>query len=71
MAYLSRKDVDELKPSIDKAVQKFLGFNEPSLVTAAINCLCSGYDRRKTTGEIYLFYRIVLILVRFSVPIIH
>ncbi|XP_046396426.1 U4/U6 small nuclear ribonucleoprotein Prp3 [Ischnura elegans] len=50
--YLSRKDIEEMKPSLDKTVQKFLGFNEPSLVTAAINCLVSGYDRRKTTDKL-------------------
>ncbi|XP_071451627.1 U4/U6 small nuclear ribonucleoprotein Prp3 isoform X2 [Hetaerina americana] len=50
--YLSRKDIEEMKPSLDKTVQKFLGFNEPSLVTAAINCLVSGYDRIKTTDKL-------------------
>ncbi|KAJ9589018.1 hypothetical protein L9F63_017713 [Diploptera punctata] len=49
---LSKKDLDEIKPYIDKTVQKFLGFSEPSLVTAALNCLTSGYDRRKTTNKL-------------------
>ena len=48
---LSRKEVDELKPLIDKAVSKFLGFGEPTLVTAALNCLTKGYDERKTQCE--------------------
>ncbi|KAG8223965.1 hypothetical protein J437_LFUL005578 [Ladona fulva] len=50
--YISRKDIEEIKPSLDMTVQKFLGFSEPSLVTAAINCLVSGYDRRKTTDKL-------------------
>lgn len=48
---LSKRDIDDLKPWIDKTVQKFLGFSEPALVKTAINCLSSGYDRRKTTGK--------------------
>jgi U4/U6 small nuclear ribonucleoprotein PRP3 len=48
---LSRKDIEEIKPYVDKTVQKFLGFSEPSLVTAALNCLTSGYDKRKTSSK--------------------
>ena len=47
----SRKDIDELKPVIERTVLKMLGFNEPTLVTAAINCLDKGYDKKKTVGE--------------------
>ncbi|KDR24472.1 U4/U6 small nuclear ribonucleoprotein Prp3 [Zootermopsis nevadensis] len=49
---LSKKDIEEIKPYVDKTVQKFLGFSEPSLVTAALNCLTSGYDRRKTSNKL-------------------
>jgi U4/U6 small nuclear ribonucleoprotein PRP3 len=48
---LSKKDVEEIKPYVDRTVQKFLGFSEPSLVTAALNCLTSGYDKRKTSSK--------------------
>ncbi|XP_047114545.1 U4/U6 small nuclear ribonucleoprotein Prp3 [Schistocerca piceifrons] len=51
-SYLSKKDVEEMKPYVDKAVQKFLGFSEPSVVTAALNCLASGYDKRKTSNKL-------------------
>lgn len=51
MAYLSRKEVDDLKPSIDKAVYKLLGSNDSSLVNTVIHCLNSGYDRRKTVDK--------------------
>jgi U4/U6 small nuclear ribonucleoprotein PRP3 len=50
MSYLSRKEIDELKPQIERTVSKFLGFTESSIVTTALNCIASGYDRRKTAG---------------------
>ncbi|GLH15173.1 U4/U6 small nuclear ribonucleoprotein Prp3 [Gryllus bimaculatus] len=51
-SYLSKKEFEEMKPYVDKTVQKFLGFSEPSLVTAALNCLNSGYDKKKTTSKL-------------------
>ena len=48
---LTRKDVEDLKPLIDNVVYKFLGFSEPTLVHAAVNCLDKGYDKRKTVGR--------------------
>lgn len=48
MTALSRKEADDIKPHLDKTIQKFLGFNEPSLVSTALNCLSSGYDKNKT-----------------------
>ena len=48
---LSRKDLDELKPMLERTVQKFLGFTEPTLVTAALNCVDKGYEKRKTVGK--------------------
>lgn len=52
MAYLSRKEIDDLKPSIDKVVYKFVGNNDSSLMSTAIHCLNSGYDKRKTTDKL-------------------
>ena len=51
---LSAREWDDLKSLLDKAVIKFLGFSEPSLVTAALNCIDKGYDERKTAGNIRL-----------------
>lgn len=51
-SYLSRKEIDELKPSIDKAVYKVLGSGDSSLVSTAVHCLSSGYDKRKTTDKL-------------------
>ncbi|KAL5019959.1 hypothetical protein ScPMuIL_002851 [Solemya velum] len=49
---LSSREWDELKGMLDKAVQRFLGFSEPSLVTAALNCIDKKYDRRKTVDKL-------------------
>jgi U4/U6 small nuclear ribonucleoprotein PRP3 len=49
---LSRRELEDLKPMIDKAVQVFLGFSEPTLVTVAINCVDKGYDQRKTADKL-------------------
>jgi U4/U6 small nuclear ribonucleoprotein PRP3 len=47
---LSKKETEEIKPQVEKAVEKCVGFHESTLVTTAMNCLISGYDRRKTAG---------------------
>nr|CAD7462386.1 unnamed protein product [Timema tahoe] len=52
MATLSKKDIEDIKPYVDKAVQKFLGFSEQSLVTVAMSCLASGYDKKKTASKL-------------------
>ncbi|KAK3597920.1 hypothetical protein CHS0354_042261 [Potamilus streckersoni] len=49
---LSDREWDDLKSILDKTVQKFLGFSEPSLVTAALNCINKGYDKRKTSEKL-------------------
>lgn len=51
-SHLSKKEVDDLKPSIDKAVYKVLGSSDSSLVSTAVHCLNSGYDKRKTTDKL-------------------
>ena len=52
MSYLSRKDIDEIKPSVDKIVYKVLGSNDSSVVSTAIHCISSGYDKRKTVDKL-------------------
>lgn len=51
-SYLSRKDIEELKPSIDRVVYKILGETDSSVVNALEKCLHSGYDKRKTEDKI-------------------
>ncbi|XP_052242082.1 U4/U6 small nuclear ribonucleoprotein Prp3-like isoform X1 [Dreissena polymorpha] len=52
---LSDKEWDDLKLLLDKAVSKFLGFSEPSLVTAALKCIDNGYDEKKTADKLQTF----------------
>lgn len=52
MSELSRRDTDDLKPDLDKLVYKVLGLNDSSLVSTIINCLNSGYDKRKTIEKL-------------------
>lgn len=49
---LTRKEAEELKPWVDRTVHKFLGFEEPTLVTAAVSCLSSGYDKAETARKL-------------------
>ncbi|CAI9736354.1 U6 small nuclear ribonucleoprotein Prp3-like [Octopus vulgaris] len=49
---LSRKELEDMKGIMDKTVQKFLGFSEPAVVTAALNCIDKGYDKRKTVDKL-------------------
>ncbi|KAF5299492.1 hypothetical protein FQR65_LT01074 [Abscondita terminalis] len=52
MSYLSRKEIDDIKPAIDKAVYKVIGSTDSSLVSSAVHCLNSGYDKRKTADKL-------------------
>ncbi|XP_078735424.1 U4/U6 small nuclear ribonucleoprotein Prp3 [Lampetra fluviatilis] len=52
---LTKKDVEELKPWVEKTVKKVLGFTEPTVVTAALNCVGKGMDRGKTEEQLKAF----------------
>ncbi|CAC5421964.1 unnamed protein product [Mytilus coruscus] len=49
---LSRREWDEMKAQLEGTVNKFLGFSEPSLVTAALNCIDKGYERDKAIRKL-------------------
>ena len=49
---LSRREMKDLKPEIDRIVEKVLGFGESTLATAALNCLDKGYDRNKAERKL-------------------
>jgi len=49
---ITRKEVEDIKPYLEKTVSKFLGFREPSLVTTIMHCLSSGYDKYKTAEKL-------------------
>lgn len=52
MAHLSRREIDELKPSIEKAIYKTLGNSDSSVLRVAVDCLTNGYDRRKIADKL-------------------
>ncbi|GIY28896.1 hypothetical protein CEXT_734112, partial [Caerostris extrusa] len=43
---------EELRPQVDKLVQRFMGFSEPSqsLISTAVRCLVKGYDQKEAVG---------------------
>lgn len=45
-----KRDLDDFRPALGGIVHGVLGFSEPTLVTAALNCLNNGYDRSQTIG---------------------
>eukprot|EP00061_Rhincodon_typus_P017245 g45853.t1 len=52
---LSKRDLDELKPWVEKTVKKVLGFSEQTVVTAALNCVGKGMDKKKTVEHLKPF----------------
>lgn len=59
---LSKRELDELKPWIEKTVKRVLGFSEPTVVTAALNCVGKGMDKKKAAGT-YLLNLFFLLLL--------
>lgn len=51
---LPKREVEELRPWVERTVKKVLGFSEPTVVTAALHCVGKGLDKRKTIGK-YLY----------------
>ena len=45
---ITRKEAEDLKPVISKAVNKILGFSDSAVVVAAINCLSNNLDKKST-----------------------
>lgn len=52
---LSKKELDELKPWIEKLVKCILGFLEPTVVTMALNCVGKGMDKKKAADHLKPF----------------
>ncbi|XP_071941694.1 U4/U6 small nuclear ribonucleoprotein Prp3-like [Antedon mediterranea] len=48
MSSLSRRELDDIKPWVEKTVKRVLGFPEPTVVMAAFNCVSKGLDESKT-----------------------
>ncbi|XP_056331538.1 U4/U6 small nuclear ribonucleoprotein Prp3 [Danio aesculapii] len=52
---LPKREVDELRPWVERTVKKVLGFSEPTVVTAALHCVGKGLDKRKTIDQLRPF----------------
>ncbi|TSL82492.1 U4/U6 small nuclear ribonucleoprotein Prp3 [Bagarius yarrelli] len=52
---LPKREVEELRPWVERTVKKVLGFSEPTVVTAALHCVGKGLDKRKTTEQLRPF----------------
>lgn len=48
---LSHRDLEDMKPLLNDTVKQLLGFSEPTVVAAALNCVSTGYDTNKTVGK--------------------
>lgn len=55
MMSLPKREVEELRPWVERTVKKVLGFSEPTVVTAALHCVGKGLDKRKTTDQLRPF----------------
>lgn len=58
VSQLSRRDIDDLKPSIDKLVVKVLGNSDISVINTTVKCLLAGYDKHKTEKKLMSFIEI-------------
>ncbi|XP_077432850.1 U4/U6 small nuclear ribonucleoprotein Prp3 [Vanacampus margaritifer] len=52
---LPKREVEELRPWVERTVKKVLGFSEPTVVTVALQCVGKGLDKRKTTDQLHPF----------------
>ncbi|XP_072283667.1 U4/U6 small nuclear ribonucleoprotein Prp3 [Pyxicephalus adspersus] len=52
---LSKRELDDLKPWVEKTVKGVLGFSEPTVVTAALNCVGKGMDKKKAADHLKPF----------------
>ncbi|XP_031571014.1 U4/U6 small nuclear ribonucleoprotein Prp3-like [Actinia tenebrosa] len=55
MSGVSRKELDELKVWIGESVKKRLGFNEKSVVKAALDCVSKNLDKRSSIEQLATF----------------
>ncbi|CAH1641930.1 unnamed protein product [Spodoptera littoralis] len=49
---LSRREVDDLRSSLDRAIYRTIGKSDSSLLSTVSSCLSSGYERRKIIDKI-------------------
>ncbi|CAK1587991.1 unnamed protein product [Parnassius mnemosyne] len=49
---LSRREVEDLRSSLDRAIYRTIGKSDSSLLSTVSSCLTNGYDRRKIIDKI-------------------
>lgn len=49
---ISRRELEELKPWVEEAVKRRLGFNEKSVVNAALYCVSNNLDRNSSREKL-------------------
>ncbi|KAG5864849.1 U4/U6 small nuclear ribonucleoprotein Prp3, partial [Gonioctena quinquepunctata] len=49
------RDVDDLKPTLEKLIYKTLGNNDSSVARTAADCVSSGYDRKKIADKLGVY----------------
>lgn len=55
MTSINRRDLEELKGWVEASVKKRLGFNEKSVVKAALDCVSMNLDKRSSVKELSTF----------------
>ncbi|XP_065087671.1 U4/U6 small nuclear ribonucleoprotein Prp3 [Ochlerotatus camptorhynchus] len=55
MSYLSRRELEDIRPSLDKLVYKVLGSSDSSVLSTIESNLHSGFDRRKLIEKLSSF----------------
>ncbi|XP_063295136.1 U4/U6 small nuclear ribonucleoprotein Prp3 [Pelobates fuscus] len=48
----SKRDLEDLKSWIEKSIKGVLGFHEPAAVSAALNCIGKGMDKKKASDHL-------------------
>lgn len=52
MSYLTRWEIEDLRPDLDRMVYKVLGNSDSEVRNIVENCLYSGFDRKRTTEKL-------------------
>lgn len=51
-SYLSRHEIDDIRPELDRMVYKVLGNSDSAVRTVVEQCLHGGFDRKRTTEKL-------------------
>ncbi|XP_072020292.1 LOW QUALITY PROTEIN: U4/U6 small nuclear ribonucleoprotein Prp3-like [Amphiura filiformis] len=45
---MSKREMEDLRPTVDTVMQKTFGFSDPTVIVAALNCVAKGMDKSRT-----------------------